>query len=122
MASVASGGTADRIAARILFKVLRAGSGRVQGIRPRPSKRRCLSLRSAIAEFAFFICVILLGCSRQVYRSDYHADSADDYSRRGDVSRLSAEIANKVMTEGLKSPLDAPVVLVRFGVKYLKTA
>src|SRR5216684_1507457 len=27
MASVASGGTADRIAARILFKVLRAGSG-----------------------------------------------------------------------------------------------
>ena len=27
MVSVASGGTADRIAARILFKVLRAGSG-----------------------------------------------------------------------------------------------
>src|SRR5580700_2089394 len=57
MASVASGGTADRIAARILFRVLRAGSGT-------PARYSSISftgwLRSP--EFAFFIAICTPGC------------------------------------------------------------
>src|SRR6266849_4152347 len=66
MASVASGGTADRIAARTLFKVLRAGSGM-------PARYSSTSFEATLAfaagprsrEFAFFIRV-KHGTSRHV--------------------------------------------------------
>jgi hypothetical protein len=56
MVSVASGGTADRIAARILFKVLRAGSGTPQGIHQRFSERRCLSPQNCDCQISLFSC------------------------------------------------------------------
>src|SRR5712692_5757651 len=70
MASVASGGTADRIAARTLFRVLRAGSG--------TPARYSSTLLGATLPFAaeprapglaFFIATILRGRSLQFYLS-----------------------------------------------------
>src|SRR5260370_6008684 len=76
MASVASGGTAERIAARTLFKVLRAGSGTAAryssvffvGTLPFAAKPRAPGL-------AFFIRGILLGRSPRVYASNLDAAS-----------------------------------------------
>src|SRR5258708_2630146 len=74
MASVASGGTADRIAGRTLFKVLRAGSGtpaRYSSTFFGATFLFAAELRSPA--FAFFIQAILQGRSPQIHVSRYHA-------------------------------------------------
>src|SRR5438045_543864 len=74
MVSVASGGTADRIAARTLFKVLRAGSG--------TSARYSSTFFGAPAPFAagprwpgftFFMRAMLQGLPLQVHAPDRRA-------------------------------------------------
>src|SRR5438105_10918518 len=74
MVSVASGGTADRIAARILFKVLRAGSG--------TPARYSSTFFGAPAPFAagprwpgftFFMRAMLQGLPFQVHAPDHCA-------------------------------------------------
>src|SRR6266851_2338641 len=93
MASVASGGTAERIAARTLFKVLRAGSGTAAryssvffvGTLPFAAKPRAPGL-------AFFIRGILLGRSPRVYASNLDAASLKngrDRPTRLGISRQS---------------------------------
>src|SRR5437660_359582 len=71
MVSVASGGTADRIAARILFKVLRAGSGTPARYSstffgaplPFPTKLR-------LPDFTFFMRAMLQELPLQVHAPD----------------------------------------------------
>src|SRR3989441_6022558 len=72
MVSVASGGTADRIAARILFKVLRAGSGTPARYSstffgaPLP-----FAAELRLPDFTFFMRAMLHGLEVQV-RSEEH--------------------------------------------------
>src|ERR1700720_3764194 len=74
MASAASGGTADRIAARILFNVLRAGSGT-------PAKYSSMffgaplpfAAELQLPDFAFFMRAMLQGLPLQVYAPDHRA-------------------------------------------------
>src|SRR6266567_3623896 len=72
MVSVASGGTADRIAARILFKVLRAGSGT-----PARYSSTFFGAPAPFAagprwpDFTFFMRVMLQGLPLQVHAPDH---------------------------------------------------
>src|SRR5713226_8367820 len=74
MASVASGGTADRIAARILFKVLRAGSGTPARYSstffgaPLP-----FAAELRLPDFTFFMRAMLQEPPLQVHAPDHHA-------------------------------------------------
>src|SRR3989442_1053244 len=74
MVSVASGGTADRIAARILFRVLRAGSGRPARYSstffgaPLP-----FAAELRLPDFTFFMRAMLQGLPLQVHAPDHHA-------------------------------------------------
>src|SRR5438477_5224789 len=54
MVSVAAGGTADRITARILFKVLRAGSGTRQGIHRHSLEHPCDYYPDYLFEISLF--------------------------------------------------------------------
>src|SRR6267143_2000129 len=74
MVSVASGGTADRIAARILFKVLRAGSGT-------PARYSSMffgaplpfAAELRLPDFTFFMRAMLQGLSFQVHAPDHRS-------------------------------------------------
>jgi len=74
MVSVASGGTADRIAARILFKVLRAGSGTPARYSstffgaPLP-----FAAELRLPDFTFFMRAMLQELPLQVHAPDHHA-------------------------------------------------
>src|SRR2546422_7163241 len=74
MVSVASGGTADRIAARILFKVLRAGSGTPARYSstffgaPLP-----FAAELRLPDFTFFMRAMLQEPPLQVHAPDHHA-------------------------------------------------
>ena len=74
MVSVASGGTADRIAARILFKVLRAGSGTPARYSstffgaPLP-----FAAELPLPDFTFFMRAMLQGLPLQVHAPDHDA-------------------------------------------------
>src|SRR3989442_11874515 len=74
MVSVASGGTADRIAMRILFKVLRAGSGTPARYSstffgaPLP-----FAAELRLPDFTFFMRAMLQGLALQVHAPDHRA-------------------------------------------------
>src|SRR6267143_3166633 len=83
MASVASAGMAERIAARTLFNVLRAGSGT-------PARYSSTLLGSTLpfaaepraVELVFFMRVILQGRFLQIYSTDYRAGFRRGMPRR----------------------------------------
>src|SRR5947209_20503854 len=92
MVSVASGGRADRIAARSLFKVLRPGSGT-----PARYSSTFFGTRLPFApeprspDLAFFMRVILQGRSLQVYLSVYRSmrpKGKERLSSRADWKKL----------------------------------
>lgn len=74
MVSVASGGRADRIGARILFKVLRGGPGHRQGIHQRVSERRFLSPQNLrLPDFPFLMRAMLRELPLQIHVPDHRA-------------------------------------------------
>src|ERR1022692_471883 len=98
MASVASGGTADRIAARILFNVLRAGSGtaaRYSSTFFGATLPFAAEPRSP--EFAFFIRVSPL--------SDYHAAVRQTQAEACATRQLTNLRAADALKAGIYRPL-----------------
>src|SRR6266478_1011403 len=102
MVSVASAGTTDRIAARILFNMLRAGSGTLARYSstlfgaPLP-----FAPELRLPDFAFFMRVILQSRSLQVYFSDSHEPLRCEKRRR--VHRFAFTCRNTRTTREVKS-------------------
>src|SRR5207245_9866420 len=92
MVSVASGGTTDRIAARILFNVLRAGSGT-----PARYSSKYFGAPLAFAaelrlpEFSFFTRAMLQELPLQVHAPDNRADVRREKRRTDRSVRPQAE-------------------------------
>src|SRR2546422_6990513 len=106
MVSVASGGTADRIAARILFRVLRAGSGTPARYSstffgapvPFAAERR-------LPDFTFFMRAMLQGLPLQV-----HAPATmQPFDRNNAIAHSDKFFVRSRLPGDAIRPSDAPV-------------
>src|ERR1035438_951655 len=100
MASVASGGKTDRIVARNLFKVLRAGSGTAARYSSTP-------LGASLSLAAFFIRVILPGRGPRCHSSRSTTIGSMRTARRATIQLAAAATATSSSATAWRRPLRA---------------